>query len=58
MKFFIVKTTVVTTKKLYGVEIAGYLDPLDYMDTNNPISNKTDCEVKTEIFREEEANSE
>jgi len=53
VKFTIIKTIVVTTKELYEVEIAGYLDPLSYIDSSTPISTKTEREVKTDIFRKE-----
>ncbi|MBA7587056.1 hypothetical protein ES708_29069 [subsurface metagenome] len=56
MKFTVVKIITVTTKELYKVEIAGYLDPLSYMNSAKPLSTKTEREVKFDIFREGEQN--
>lgn len=54
MKFTVVKTIVVTTKELYEIEIAGYLDPLSYIG-DRPISTTTGREVNFDIFKKEEA---
>lgn len=53
MKFTVVKTIVVTTKKLYETEIAGYLDPLTYIGDKAPISTITKREESVDIFRKE-----
>lgn len=56
MKITVVKTIVVTTKELYELEIAGYLDPLSYIgcaDSRAPTSTTTERKVEFDVFRKE-----
>lgn len=52
MKFTVVKTITVTTKELYGIEIAEHLDPLDYMGSMSPTSTIRERDIKVDIFKE------
>lgn len=52
MKFIVIKTVVVTTKELYEIEIAEYLDPLTYMSSSSPTSVLTERDMKVDVFKE------
>ena len=53
MRFTVIKTIIVTTKEMHKVEIAGYLDPLDYIAGRKPIALIVERDVKVDIFKEE-----